>query len=232
MPRLPLPFGWASGFVLGLVTLILGVILAFRPTHSLVVIAVLLGVVMLVSGGYHIVRALTGHEHERLWRGIAGVLFLLVGLALIRHLHLSIALIGLFVGFTWIIQGVAALMESFSPRSRGTERGWTVFFGVISLIAGIVVVSAPIASITTLTVFMGVWFIVMGFLEMIGSFLARRALSGRGAEGVSVPQQRADVAGERGVPGQAAGDEGGVAGQGAGGRGTGGTRPASRNFPG
>ena len=40
--------------------------------------------------------------------------------------------------------------------------GWSIFFGVISLIAGIVVISAPIASITTLAILMGIWFMVMG----------------------------------------------------------------------
>ena len=105
---------WRTAFLLGLITLALGVVLVFRPTQSLIGIAVLLGIVMMVSGIYPIVRAIEGREHERLWRAISGVLFILAGLVLLRHLHLSVALIGLFVGFTWIIQGVAALVEGFS----------------------------------------------------------------------------------------------------------------------
>lgn len=224
---------WA-GLVLGAITLILGIILVFRPTHSLIAIAVLLGVVMMVSGVYHIARAIGGHEHQRVWRGLAGVLFFMVGLALIRHISLSIALIGLFVGIAWIIQGVSALVESFSgsrERSERRETGWTVFFGIISLIAGIVVVSAPIASITTLTIFMGIWFIIMGIMEIIGSLIARRALSTQRTHEARVPQQRADVAaggrGAEGTPRQAGSGED-VAGQGTGG----GTRPTSRNYPG
>lgn len=183
------PLGWRTSFLLGLITLILGIVVAFRPAQSLSVIAVLLGVVMVVSGVFHIARAFGGWEHERVWRGIAGVLFILAGIVLIRHLDLTIALIGLFVGFTWIVQGIAALMEGFSGRRRA-ETGWSVFFGFISLIAGIVVISAPITSIATLTIFMGLWFIVMGLFEMSGALIGRRALSRAESERVSVPGQR------------------------------------------
>jgi len=203
-------FGWRTAFFLGLITLALGVVVVARPTQSLVVIAVLLGVTMIVSGIYHIVRALDGREHERVWRGIAGVLFILAGLVLIRHLHLTIALIGLFIGFTWVIQGVTSLMEGFSRGSAGNERGWTIFFGIISLIAGIVVISAPIASVAALTIFMGVWFIVMGIMEMIGSLVFRRAVTRRDTRHVSVPGQRAGASSEAAAAEDAAG-EGAVA---------------------
>lgn len=185
--------GWRTSFLLGLVTLLLGVVIIARPTLSLIAIAVLLGIVMIVSGIYHIARALDGRENERVWRGIAGALALLAGLVLLRHLHLSLALIGLFIGITWVIQGVSALMESFSRTRRRAERGWSVFFGVISVIAGIVVISAPIASVATLTIFMGAWFIVIGALEMIGSLLSRRAAGREPAGQVSVPGQRAST---------------------------------------
>ncbi len=70
--------------------------------------------------------------------------------------------------------------------------GWSIFFGVISLIAGIVVISAPIASITTLAVLMGIWFIVMGVMEMFGAFAFRHAVhatptSSRAAETSASP---------------------------------------------
>jgi uncharacterized membrane protein HdeD (DUF308 family) len=217
---------WRAAFVLGLITLILGVILAFRPTQSLVAIAVLLGIVMLVSGIYHIVRAISGREHERLWRGISGVLFILAGLVLLRHLHLSVALIGLFIGFTWIIQGVAALVEGFAGGGYRGERGWSIFFGVISLIAGIVVVSAPIASVSALTIFMGIWFIVMGAIEMFGALAFRHAARKTRVAEVNVPQPRADVA-DRGTGDRGAADRG-AAGQAMGA----GPRPQDRNTQG
>jgi hypothetical protein len=77
--------------------------------------------------------------------------------------------------------------------------GWSIFFGVISLIAGIVVISAPIASITTLAVLMGIWFVVMGVMEMFGAFVFRHAVKSAAraeeqAADVSVPGPRASQA--------------------------------------
>ena len=186
---------WRASFVLGLITLILGIIVAFRPTQSLNVIAVLLGIAMIVSGVYQVARAFDGREHERMWRGISGVLFILAGLVLLRHLHLSVALIGLFIGFSWVIQGVASLVEAVASRGRRTLTGWSVLFGVISLIAGIVVISAPISSVTALTIFMGIWLIIMGLMEMLGAFVVRREAGRLEADSsetgqVNVPGQR------------------------------------------
>jgi uncharacterized membrane protein HdeD (DUF308 family) len=212
-----LPFSRGVGLVLGIITIILGIIIAARPTQSLTVIAVLLGVVMMVSGVFHVVRAIGGREQERVWRGLSGVLFFMVGLALIRHINLSVALIGLFIGIAWVIQGVSALVESFAPGREREETGWTVFFGIISLIAGIVVVAAPIASVTALTIFMGIWFIVMGIMEIIGSFVVGRALRAQTTEGVSVPPQRAETVGQRDVADHPA---------------AGGTGPSRRDFTG
>jgi uncharacterized membrane protein HdeD (DUF308 family) len=184
---------WRAAFVVGLATAILGIIVAAVPETSLAVIAVLLGVLVIISGIYNVVEAFRGEEHGRVWRGIAGVVFIVAGLVLIRHLHLSLALIGLVIGLTWVVQGLAALIAGISGTATRMGTGWAIFFGVISLIAGIVVISAPIASITTLAVLMGIWFVVMGVMEMFGAFAFRHAVreAGRAAGDVSVPGQRA-----------------------------------------
>jgi uncharacterized membrane protein HdeD (DUF308 family) len=193
--------GWGGSITMGLVTLVIGALLVAATTASLAVIAILLGVVMIVSGVYYLARALGGGEsHERAWRGVCGVVFILVGLALLRHLSLSIALIGLFIGFTWVIQGVLVLMESLSSTRRHARRGglamgWGIFFGVISLIAGIVVIASPITSVGVLTIFLGIWLIVLGAIEIGGGIVMRHALRS-GAEEVSVPQQRPSEASE------------------------------------
>jgi uncharacterized membrane protein HdeD (DUF308 family) len=190
---------WRAAFVVGLATAILGIIVAAVPETSLAVVAVLLGVLVIISGIYNVVEAFRGEERGRVWRGIAGVVFIVAGLVLIRHLHLSLALIGLVIGLTWVVQGLAALIAGISGSVTRMGTGWSIFFGVISLIAGIVVISAPIASITTLAVLMGIWFIVMGVMEMFGAFAFRYAVKDAAraqerAGDVSVPGQRASEA--------------------------------------
>ena len=166
---------WKVTLFTGVVTLILGIIVAFKPGGSLNVVAVLLGVLALISGIFQLVRVFDRAEPHRVWLGISGFVFVVVGVVLIRHLHLTVALIGLLVGITWIVQGVAALIAAFSGAREGAV--WWGVFGAISLIAGIVVTANPSTSITVLAALLGIWFIVMGVFEIIGAFLMRRAIS-------------------------------------------------------
>ncbi|HTT53639.1 MAG TPA: DUF308 domain-containing protein [Streptosporangiaceae bacterium] len=166
---------WQAAMLLGALTLILGIIVTAHPTGSLNVIAVLLGILLILSGLFHLVRVFDPGEPHRIWLGIAGLLFIVIGVVLIRHLHLTRSLIGLIIGITWIVQGLAALIGGIGGGAR-EGRAWWIIFGVVSLIAGIVVAATPASSLTLLAVLVGIWFIIMGIFEIIGGFILRHAM--------------------------------------------------------
>ena len=166
---------WQTTVIVGVATLILGLIVSFHPSGSLNVVAVLIGVLMVISGVFHLIRMFGIGESHRVWLGISGLLLIVIGVILIRHVNLTVAIIGLIIGITWIVQGLSAIAGGFALPS-GEGRGWWVFFGVVSLIAGIVVTAFPTNSITVLAVLVGIWFIVLGLLEIIGGFMLRRAI--------------------------------------------------------
>lgn len=186
---------WRASFTVGLVTTVLGLVVAFRPTQSLSLVMVLFGLLLIFSGAYQLARVLDRAEGERIWRGIAAAAFIIAGLVMIRHLQFSLAVIGLVIGVTWVVQGFALLAMALMIRPGG-HAGWTAFFGVVSLIAGIVVMTAPAVSVATLTSLVGAWFVVMGLLEMLGALLLRHAAPRAGGpgpaegDGPSVPGQR------------------------------------------
>ena len=166
---------WQATLFLGVLTLILGIVVSFHPSGSLNVLAVLLGVLMIFSGIFHLIRVFDSEESHRVWLGIAGLLFIVIGVVLIRHLHLTLAIIGLVIGITWIVQGLAALIGGISGGAR-EGRAWWIIFGVVSLIAGIVVASTPTSSLNVLAVLLGIWFIIMGIFEISGGFFLRHEL--------------------------------------------------------
>jgi uncharacterized membrane protein HdeD (DUF308 family) len=166
---------WQATLILGALTLILGIIVSLHPTGSLNVVAVLLGILMILSGIFHLIRVLDPEESHRVWLGIAGLMFVVVGVVLIRHLHLSRALIGLIIGITWIVQGLAALIGGIAGNVR-EGKAWWITFGLVSLIAGVVVAVTPESSVTVLAVLLGIWFIIMGIFEIIGALLLRHEL--------------------------------------------------------
>jgi uncharacterized membrane protein HdeD (DUF308 family) len=190
-----LPGGWLAELILGLATLVLGLIVAFHPTHSLMVLANLLGVLMIISGVWHVIRSFHGAGEYRMWRAIGGVLFFLVGIFLLRHTGVTLSIIGLFAGFAFIIAGIAALSEALSPHHDLMVRIFAALFGLICLAAGIAAIVTPIHSLSRLAIVLGWAFVAMGILHMIGAFASRRALRKQPQPGqVSVPGQRATEA--------------------------------------
>jgi uncharacterized membrane protein HdeD (DUF308 family) len=174
-PSSVLAASWLATLILGVLTLILGIIVSFHPSGSLNVIAVLIGILMIFSGIFHLIRVFDRDERHRIWAGLAGLLSIVIGVILIRHLHLTVALIGLIIGITWIVQGLTALIGGLAGGVQ-EGRAWWIAFGVISVIAGIVVVSAPVTSVNALAVLLGIWFIIMGIFEIVAGFLLRRAV--------------------------------------------------------
>ena len=96
-------------------------------------------------------------------------------MVLIRHLHLTLALIGLLVGLSWIIQGIAGLMSAFCGPREGAV--WWAVFGSVSLIAGIVVTASPLSSVTVLAVLVGIWLLVIGLLEIVAGLILQHELA-------------------------------------------------------
>jgi uncharacterized membrane protein HdeD (DUF308 family) len=167
--------GWQATLMFGLVTLVIGVIVTAHPDDSLNVVAVLIGIAAILSGIFHLIRTFDRADQHRIWLGISGLTCIAIGLLLIRHLHVTVALIALLVGLAWIVQGTAGLMSAFSGPREGAA--WWAVFGFLSLIAGIVVIAAPESSVTVLAVLVGIWLLVIGLFEVVGALILQHTLA-------------------------------------------------------
>ena len=167
---------WQVTLFIGLVTLVLGIIVTIHPSGSLNVIAVLVGILVIISGLFHLVRVFDPAEPHRLWLTVSSLFLIVIGVVLIRHLHLTVALVGLIIGISWIVEGVAALISAFAGGSR-EGRGWWIAFGILTLIGGIVITAWPVESVTAIAVLIGIWFIILGLFEIVGGIMLRNASS-------------------------------------------------------
>jgi len=55
-------------------------------------------------------------------------------------------------------------------------RGWQALFGVVTFIAGIVLIVSPFGSLVALAVVAGVWLIVIGVMEIVHAVWPRTHL--------------------------------------------------------
>jgi len=167
---------WHTTLAVGVITVILGLIITFHPTTSLNVIAVLLGVPMILSGLLHLFRTARGNESNRMWTGITGLLLVVLGVLLLRDLHLTVAVVGLFIAIGWIVQGLSALAVAFSG-DVDEGRDWWLSFGVFNLTGGIVILVVPVQSVAALAVLLGIWFVVQGVLEILDALVVRHMIA-------------------------------------------------------
>jgi uncharacterized membrane protein HdeD (DUF308 family) len=164
---------WMSAVLIGVLTVILGAVILAWPGKSIIVAAVLFGVYLVLSGVAMVVLALTlpVSAGSRILNFISGVLSVILGILAFRHFGqgYAVLLLAIWIGVAFIFRGVTAVAAAVGDRGF-PGRGWTIFFGVISIIAGVVVLAYPIDSIVTLALVVGIWLIVIGVMEVISGF--------------------------------------------------------------
>ncbi|AAS03634.1 MULTISPECIES: HdeD family acid-resistance protein [Mycobacterium avium complex (MAC)] len=173
-----LPHLWKSALLSGILSLALGVLVLVWPGISILVAAVAFGVYLLITGIAQVVFAFSLHVSagSRVLLFISGAASLILALLAFRHFGqgYAILLLAIWIGIGFIFRGVATTISAVSdPNLPG--RGWNIFLGVISLLAGIVVLASPFESIVTLAIVVGAWFVVIGVFEIISSFGIRKA---------------------------------------------------------
>lgn len=170
--------GWLFLLSLGIVAAIVGLIVLIWPSETLRVVGVLFGIYLLISGATEIVLAFAPglRGGARLLGVLTGAFSFLLGLISFRGTLESILLLALWIGFGWLITGITrAVAAGSTPYVR--YRGWQVLGGILQTIGGIVVISTPFASIFALTVFSGIWLIVIGIWQVIEALVTRRHLT-------------------------------------------------------
>jgi uncharacterized membrane protein HdeD (DUF308 family) len=136
---------------------------------------VLFGIQLVVAGIFRFVAALASDDESgatRVLLALLGVLSLIVGLYALRHVLLTIAALALLLGIFWIVNGAVEVFAALSHRGM-QGRGWTIFMGLLSVVAGVAVLVYPAISLVTLAVVLGFWLLVYGIMEIMVAFWLR-----------------------------------------------------------
>ena len=149
------------------------------PGKTLITIAIFFAAYLFVSGIFMLVRSFThdgGSGGQRVLSAIIGVLAIGIGLMLLRAPFQALEVMIFTIGFWWVFSGIMDVVRGFQLPSG---RGWSIFMGFISFIAGLVVLAYPIQSADALALVGGIMLIILGVFEVVASFqvrsLARKA---------------------------------------------------------
>jgi uncharacterized membrane protein HdeD (DUF308 family) len=168
---------WKVKLAAGVLTAILGGMVLAWPGPSVLVAATLFGVYLLTSGFTELLLAFTlpRSAAERVLLFIAGALSVVLAILSFRHFGegYAILLLSLWIGVGFAFLGVSEVAVAASlPALPG--RGWYVLLGIVSVIAGAVVLVWPFDSIFALCIVAGVWLVMIGVLQIVQGFQIRK----------------------------------------------------------
>jgi uncharacterized membrane protein HdeD (DUF308 family) len=167
---------WIIMLVGAVVTFVLGLIVVIWPHATLTVVSVLFGIQLLVLGIIGLIAGFTGSGDSggiRVADVVLGLLGILVGLYLIRHLTVTVTLLAILLGLFWVLRGIVDLIVAVAA---GPVPGrWVkAAIGVISLAAGLIVLFKPQESLKFLLVILGIYLMLYGLMLVFWAFQARR----------------------------------------------------------
>ena len=169
---------WKSVLGLGLVALTLGVVVLVWPGKSVLVAGALFGVYLLAAGIAQAIAAFTVHVSggSRVLLLLSGVLSVALGVYAFHDFKSGAAVwvLAAWIGVGFLFQGVAQTVFAINHKEL-PEHGWHIFAGLLSVLAGMVVVAWPINSIVVLAIVAGVWLVVIGTAQVVWAVKARKA---------------------------------------------------------
>jgi uncharacterized membrane protein HdeD (DUF308 family) len=162
---------WWLLAVLGVVSLVCGVLAIVYPDVTLLAVGIIFGFYLLMAGVFELVDAIVGDPASRALSAIVGVVALLAGLICLRRPGDSLLALIVVLGAYLIVTGVARLVRAFASVEH---RGWSLLSAVIDLVLGILILSWPDESLVTLAVFFGISLIFRGAFALVAAFQLRK----------------------------------------------------------
>ncbi|MER6350016.1 HdeD family acid-resistance protein [Streptomyces sp. NPDC001595] len=165
---------WQIVLLTGVASLVLGVLVLVWPGASLRAAGVLFGLYLLLSGVFQLISAFGTHKTTalRVLAFVSGTVSILLGLFCFRGPLQSTLLLALWIGIGWLFRGVSQTLAAASDPGV-PARGWQILLGVVTLLAGIVLIVSPFESVAVLTVVGGCWLLAVGIVEIITAVRVR-----------------------------------------------------------
>ncbi len=109
---------------------------------------------------------------------VEGILLAVLGIAAMVVPVVAGLAVAIFLGWMFLISGVAGLAISFWAR-RMPGFWWSLISAALAIVAGIVLLARPAQGVLTLTVVIGVYFLAEGVATIMYALQHRRELSER-----------------------------------------------------
>lgn len=157
----------------GVLAVIVGILILVWPEKTLAVVAAIIAIYAIAAGLVYAgmgIFSRTEGGWARVGHILLGILFIIAGIVALFNLTAAtgwlLLFVGILVGIMWIVEGVVAL----STLGDAASKGWSIFFAILSILAGIVVLFSPMWGALVLWWILGISLIVLGIINIVRAF--------------------------------------------------------------
>jgi uncharacterized membrane protein HdeD (DUF308 family) len=149
--------------VRAVLALAFGLVALFWPDLTLLALAIAFGIYAILEGVASVIDAVRNRDRSRWWLGLLGGLASVVAgvLALIWP-GITALVLAVVVGIWAVVAGAAQIATAFRLRMAGGRIWLLALAGVLSVMAGIVILVWPSAGVVGLAMLLGVFAVVYG----------------------------------------------------------------------
>jgi uncharacterized membrane protein HdeD (DUF308 family) len=165
----------------GVLAIIFGVIALVWPGITLLALVIVFGAYALVDGVFALVgavRRLDISGTDRAWLAIHGIAGIIIGATVAFWPGITALILLVLIAIWLLLSGALQIAASFSLRRQLRNEWVLVITGILSIIAGIILVARPAVGALAVVWVIGIWAIIVGILQLVLGFRLR-GLTGR-----------------------------------------------------
>lgn len=172
---------WWLVFLRGLVLLLMGLLLIFRPVPTITVLFYLLGFYWFFDGVFILIKSIRARKSHKAWGwGVfVGLISTLAGIIVFTHpyigLIISAIIVIYFVAFLALVSGIWSFITGVKLHKTISNEWSMILGGTLSAAFGILLMVNPIFSAITLVWLMGVFALIGGIAFIVLSFRIKAA---------------------------------------------------------
>ena len=158
----------------GVLGIVFGIIALLAPVETILALVILFSAYMVIDSLFSFVAAIRAARRRERWGllTLQGLASLAAGVIALIWPTITVAAFVLLIGAWSVVMGSLLLGAAFRVDSNH-GRWWLAFGGIVSMLYGVLMISAPLVGAIVLTWWLGAFAVVLGVALLIVAFRLR-----------------------------------------------------------
>lgn len=170
------------------VTLVLGLVLAFEPGGSIKVITGIIAALFVLIGLFQLIDYLRQDKIEKMMSLslILGILLCGIGVFLFINLESLISFITTLIGITIMIKSLFKLQFAFNIKGMSEKWIYNLIVGIVGMVLGIILLVNPFESAELFLRIVGILLAIGSVAELVETFMVLKSLDQKDSDAIEL----------------------------------------------